>query len=168
MCVYVKSLESYNCDLYWCYPGWQDGTSSVSAPCPLETSHFVSIEVSSHRIMWKEACSHWHFLLLPLSAVKMTFQNLKVCVFMPRLLWILWMHHLRKRPMFLQINAGSLSLFLVYPFSHFLSPGCPLLRLAHPQGWGQSWAWDLLPAGPLQPAVGGLPQRWVNPDGLTL
>lgn len=41
-----------------------------------------------------------------------------------------------------------------------LSPGCPLLRFAHPQGRGQSGAWVILPARPLQPPLGGLPERW--------
>lgn len=49
-------------------------------------------------------------------------------------------------------------------FFLFLSPlsGCPLLRLAHPQGRGQSGAGVILPARPLQPPLGGLPERWAN------
>lgn len=52
--------------------------------------------------------------------------------------------------------------FALHQFVFVCSPGCSLLRFAHPEGRGQSGARVVLSARPLQPPFGGLPERWVT------
>lgn len=77
---------------------------------------------------------------------------------------LLWLSKLLRRIAFL-LSPNPSPLFLCkIPTSLRLplSAGCSLLRFTHPEGRRQSRAGDLLPAGPLQPPVGGLPERYVT------